>query len=189
MVYQTYWGFIYWNATTHEQLGPPANLVTEETDTEGGKFLSQIVLGSLLATIPLQFVVLKEHVDILMHIHHAAMLLMASISLGILSPDKIPIAARYAPFFFGVIELSSIPLVFVDIFHPHKHPEWNAFAKQHTFLTQLNEISRILFAVLYISLRMIYFPKVVFQQVLPDCWNKLQYPENDAYRPYLWTTL
>lgn len=189
MVYQTYWGFVYWNATTHEERGPPANLVVEETDVEGGKYLCQIVLGSLLAIIPMQILLMRETTDLLMHMHHAGMWWVGSISLGLLSPDKSPIGARYAPFFFGVIELSSIPLVLVDIFHPHKQPEWHAFAASHPTIMKINEINRILFAILYNCLRVFYFPKVTFQQVVPDMWNKLQYAENDAYKTQLWTIL
>jgi hypothetical protein len=51
--------------------------------------------------------------DPIMHVHHIGFFIVATIALGMYS-NGIPIGSAYAPFFFGVIELSSIPLTIVD---------------------------------------------------------------------------
>lgn len=180
MVYQTYYGFRYW--TQAEYSNPPSKLVEDEKDLFlGGVLMSRVVLGALLHDIPAGFA--SGSVDTMMHVHHFGMFLVASISLGLWAPDgDVPVFARYAPFFFGVIEISSIPLVFVDMFHPHKQPEWHQYHLGSSFLQTLNEICRNSFAVLYILARLFYFPKVVFGQLLPDAYLKWSQPENTEHR-------
>ena len=51
--------------------------------------------------------------DPIMHLHHIGFFVVATIALGVFS-HGVPVGSAYAPFFFGVIELSSIPLVIVD---------------------------------------------------------------------------
>jgi len=189
MVYQTYVGFLLWHGSKEYSWteNPPTNLVVDEmAKFQGGRFMSQLVVGSLLQDIPVG--ILSGSVDLMMHVHHIGMLLVSMIGLGYFSPilehhnyALVPIMARYAPFFFGVIELSSIPLSIVDMFHPHKQPEWHRYHLQHKWLCVLNEISRYSFAVLYILVRMIYFPYVITQQMIPDCWRKLNFGEEMTF--------
>ena len=74
--------------------------------------------------------------------------------------------SAYYLFFFGVVELSSIPLAIVDFFHPQKGlPQ---LLEKSTFLKTLNEMSRIVFAVLFMIVRAVYFPYVVIILLLPD---------------------
>jgi TLC domain len=182
MIYQTVYGFVYWSQANYDYTtNPPHILVTEDPyDWEGGLFLSRVVLGGLLQDIPVG--ILTGSVDMLMHWHHLGMFLVATISLGFWSSPTTPLLTRYAPFFFGVIELSSIPLAIVDVFHPQKQPEWHQYHLQHKPLQVLNEVSRTSFAVLYIVMRMLYFPRIIVSQVLPDGWSKLQQEANAPYK-------
>ena len=56
--------------------------------------------------------------DPIMHLHHVGFFVVATIALGVFS-HGVPVGSAYAPFFFGVIELSSIPLVIVDGTYVH----------------------------------------------------------------------
>lgn len=51
--------------------------------------------------------------DPIMHCHHIGFFFVATIALGFYS-EGVPLGSAYAPFFFGVIELSSVPLAIVD---------------------------------------------------------------------------
>jgi hypothetical protein len=55
----------------------------------------------------------KALYDPLVLLHHAGMLACAALSL-------LPYVQYYVPFFGGAIELSSIPLVMIDVFHPKR---------------------------------------------------------------------
>jgi hypothetical protein len=118
--------------------------------------------------------------DVLMHAHHLGMLLITCIVLGLLSfgPSTAgggwPIASCYAPVFLGVIELSSIPLQVVDLFHPKKAPEWCSYMKASPFLSAVNEVARSSFALLFLAVRGVYFPYMIVTTVLPECWTALR---------------
>lgn len=118
--------------------------------------------------------------DFLMHAHHLGMLLITCIVLGLLSfgppadGGGWPVASSYAPVFLGVIELSSIPLQIVDLFHPKKAPGWCDYMKKSPFLSAVNDMARTSFAVLFLAVRGIYFPYVVVTTVLPECWTALR---------------
>lgn len=75
--------------------------------------------------------------------HHVATLLtaMASASHGG------PFFTYYVPFFFGFTELSSVPLVFVDLFRQ--------LPKLGNKFAALNELSRTLFAVSFLTIRVL----------------------------------
>uniref|UniRef100_A0A7S4EU52 TLC domain-containing protein n=2 Tax=Chrysotila carterae TaxID=13221 RepID=A0A7S4EU52_CHRCT len=81
----------------------------------------------------------------------------------------------YGCCFFGVIELSGIPLVVVDLFHP-KHKQWTQLAHSNSAIEAVNNGARALFAALYMLVRAFYFPYVVFTQVLPDAWAVYSLP-------------
>jgi hypothetical protein len=107
--------------------------------------------------------------EIPMILHHIGMFLTAAISMGLLS-HGIPILGYYAPFYFGLIEISSIPLIIVDIYHP-KHKAWNMYLNSQErsgWVMKLNDIARPLFALLFLLVRMIAFPYVSVMGVLRD---------------------
>jgi hypothetical protein len=107
--------------------------------------------------------------DLPMVLHHIGMFTTAAISMGALS-HGIPILGFYGPFYFGLIEISSLPLIAVDIFHP-KHKAWNAYLTSNecpNWVMKVNEIARPLFALLFILLRTIAFPYVSVMGVLKD---------------------
>ncbi|CAB9525360.1 expressed unknown protein [Seminavis robusta] len=184
MVYQTYLGFVYWSQEEYDYgVNPPLAVVEEDVKTskwDGGTFMARLVLGTLLYDIPVG--ALTGSVDVMMHMHHFGMFTVASIAMGIWTQPHAPLYTRYCPFFFGVVELSSIPLTIVDIFHPKKQPEWFQFAQNHPIILQINEIARISFAILYILLRMVYFPRVITRQVVPEALAKLNNPQNEHYK-------
>lgn len=175
LFYQTSKGFQNW--WQDEYHAPFSELVQDEQDMfAGGIFLSQLVLGGLLYDIPAG--ILTGAVDNMMHAHHFGMFLVASVSMGWFNAAGVPQYHRYAPFFFGIIELSSIPLQIVDLFHPRKQPEWHRYHLNVQWLQQLNEVCRIAFAVLYIALRMIWFPLIMATMVWPDTLLKWNHPDN-----------
>jgi TLC domain len=128
--------------------------------------------------------------------HHFAMAAVAALALGAFSPDGQPIVGYYAPFFFGVIEWSSLPLIIVDIFHP-KHKAWHAYLTQSNkpstttttttppppppppeWLHTVNAVARMVFAVLFLLLRTVWFPYVSVFGVLADVWSVRDLPLN-----------
>merc|ERR1711998_250972 len=76
----------------------------------------------------------------------------------------------YVPFFGGVIEISSIPLQIVDIYHPKHFKEW----AETPFGSRMNAIARPSFIVLFLFTRTLYFPYVTLVQVLPDFYHVAQ---------------
>jgi len=115
--------------------------------------------------------------DQLMLFHHLGMFLVASTMSGAYSGGKM-IGYYYACYYFGVIEISSIPLSYVDLFHPkHKYYfEWLNNDKKSAnrpvmkIVHGLNEFSRIAFAIAFLIFRGVYFPYVAFQSTVPDLW-------------------
>ena len=103
--------------------------------------------------------------------HHVGLAILAAICL-------MPYLQHYAPFFVGVIEISSVPLVIVDLFHP-KHFAY--VAASHPFLSAINEAMRLVFALSFLVLRTVYFPVVIFTQAIPDLATQLQFgPDADT---------
>ena len=121
------------------------------------ELLSALLLGELLLwDIPLTCLPsIYSHASMG---HHVGLAALALIALS-------PYLQYYVPFFAGVIEISSIPLQAVDFFHP-KH--FADLLPGHPFLGLVNTVARGLFILSFISLRTLYFPYVVFAQVLPD---------------------
>ena len=70
----------------------------------------------------------------------------------------------YAPFFYGVIEISGIVLSFIDVFHP-KHKPWVDWLQGFPKLSAFNDAMRAVFFILYMVVRAMYFPWVIFSQV------------------------
>jgi hypothetical protein len=144
--------------------------------------------------------------DPIMHCHHIGFFIVATIALGFYS-GGVSLGSAYAPFFFGVIELSSIPLTIVDgksylsleypmqthfltsvpsslkVFHP-KQKAWHTYLSTSKTLEAINELSRVLFAVFYMITRMIYFPYVVATGVVPDSLATIK--EHPEFAGPLW---
>jgi hypothetical protein len=93
--------------------------------------------------------------------HHVGLAALALIALS-------PYLQYYVPFFAGVIEISSIPLQAVDFFHP-KH--FADLLPLHPALGLINTIARAAFILSFIALRTLWFPYVIFFQVLPDLFS------------------
>lgn len=184
MTYLSYLGFQLWFSDEYQQT---RELIQDESSLfPGGVFMSKIVLGQLLYDIPAGLAS-GDAVDAMMHLHHFGMFTVATVAMGLWGaeddgPQLVPHYHRYAPFFFGVIELSSIFLQIVDLFHPRKQPLWYQYHNTVPALQKLNEICRILFALSYIVLRMILFPMVMVTQCLPDSWAKWNQPANQEYK-------
>ena len=122
----------------------------------------------------------------LMIAHHIGMFLVAAVMGGMFSSDGQMIGYYYVPFYFGVIETSSIFLSVVDQFHP-KRKAWYDWLnnRQHDderstavmkFVNQLNDLSRIFFAVSFLVFRGIYFPYTSFFHAIPDLWRAYDNP-------------
>ena len=115
--------------------------------------------------------------EVPMILHHIGMFMTAAISMGILS-NGVPIFAYYAPFYFGIVEISSIPLIIVDIFHP-KHKAWNMYLNSNErsgWIMKLNDTARPLFALLFILVRMVAFPYISIVGVLRDALHVTSLP-------------
>lgn len=107
--------------------------------------------------------------EIPMVLHHIGMFATAAIAMGILS-NGTPLLGFYAPFYFGLIEVSSLPLIVVDIFHP-KHKIWNKYLtseERPPWIKKLNDVSRLVFAFSFLLLRTIAFPYISVFGVLAD---------------------
>jgi hypothetical protein len=71
--------------------------------------LSEFVLGMMFFwDIPVSFFT-RELRQPAMLVHHVLMFVTAAVALGFLSEGR-PLLAYYAPFFFGAVELSSLPV-------------------------------------------------------------------------------
>lgn len=117
-----------------------------------GSYFSKVVIGIMMWDIPVTAITPKLR-NLPMMIHHIAMVATAALSLGAWSGGT-PLFGYYAPFFFGVTEISTIPLVVMDLLKNSDtpSPEWLG----------------PLFALLFLSVRALYFPYVSITRVLPD---------------------
>jgi len=96
----------------------------------------------------------------LMLAHHVGMMSIALMNL-------LGLWQFYAPFFYGVIEVSGVVLSFVDVFHP-KHKSYCDWLATQPRLTAFNDGMRALFFLLYMGVRACYFPWVVFSHIVGD---------------------
>jgi len=121
------------------------------------ELLSALLLGELLLwDIPLTCLPsIYSHATMG---HHLGLAVLALLAL-------MPYLQHYVPFFAGMIEISSIPLQAVDFFHP-KH--FADLLPAHPALGLINTGARAGFILSFIALRTLYFPYVIFFQVLPD---------------------
>ena len=140
----------------------------ERVDAVQNLYLSEFVFGMMFFWDLPTSLLSKELRDVPMVLHHVGMVLVSAVAMGVLSDGR-PLLGYYAPFFFGLIEVSSVPLVLVDMFHP-KHKEWSAYLQSEAspFLHQMNETCRIVFAASFLALRALYFPFETVMGVVPD---------------------
>lgn len=102
MIIQTILGFKYFTEPSLTTLN------------EDGLFLSRLAMGlMMLWDLPVGFVS-DGMGDPIMIVHHICFFVVSAITLGYFSPDGSYIGSAYSPFFFGFVELSSIPLAIVD---------------------------------------------------------------------------
>jgi hypothetical protein len=115
--------------------------------------------------------------DPFMLVHHVAMFLVAYTMSGGFCAGGNMIGYYYAPFYFGVIEFSSIPLTYVNVFHPKikYYHEWTLEEQRNKRLESFrrlvikaNAFARVSFAASFLALRGMYFPYVSFAMTLPD---------------------
>eukprot|EP00316_Scyphosphaera_apsteinii_P009911 CAMPEP_0119322312 /NCGR_PEP_ID=MMETSP1333-20130426/57806_1 /TAXON_ID=418940 /ORGANISM="Scyphosphaera apsteinii, Strain RCC1455" /LENGTH=256 /DNA_ID=CAMNT_0007329507 /DNA_START=16 /DNA_END=786 /DNA_ORIENTATION=+ len=81
-------------------------------------------------------------------IHHLSALLVAALGVGFVYLHY------YAPFYMGFVELSSVPLCIMDCF--------KEFPALKQLFPELNEMARVVFAVLFLAVRVCYWPVVSF---------------------------
>jgi TLC domain len=113
--------------------------------------------------------------DSLMLLHHVGMMLCAGVTMGIFSEEGQPLGSYYAPFFFGVVEFSTIFLTIVDLFHP-KNKEWHGWLEESkspaaSAARVLNDVFRPVFAVSFLLVRCVLFPYIMVTTCLPDFWK------------------
>lgn len=86
------------------------------------------------------------------YVHHSLVLILAN--FGLMYDENTWFMLYYGVFFFGVSELSSIPLGFVDMFRGNKQLA-EAYPK-------LNDNFRTAFALAFLSVRIAYWPFVMY---------------------------
>eukprot|EP00948_MAST-09A_sp_MAST-9A-sp1_P001224 g1224.t1 len=127
------------------------------------RYLASMSFGMLLAwDIPCSLGLVKSMTDDkLMLGHHIVMCFVAYVGM-----TSFP--SYYFLFFLGLTEISSIPLVIMNIFHPNRFKELLDHSK---FLSIVNEIVRVLFAIMFLITRALYFPYVFVGSTLPDLYD------------------
>lgn len=146
-----------------------------------GVDMGRIVWGMMIFwDIPISFICPSLQ-DPLMMMHHFGMCFVSGVGIGIFS--NVCIGSYYAPFFFGVIEISSVCLAVVDLFHP-KNEAWFAWVNSSTSVAgnlarQVNEASRVLFAIFYLIVRCGLFPYVIFSTCLLDFYQAAMLPDEN----------
>jgi len=163
MGFLTYNGLREWFSKEDHGLTPVDRILGPHPEPD----LSLIVMIVMLYwDIPTGLVV-KSLREPAMVAHHVAMFLTATLALGVWSGGH-PLLGYYAAYYFGVIEVSSIPLIFVDLFHPKRRAWFEYLKNAPPSLHSLNEFNRVCFAVLFLLVRALSFPYVSFCSVIPD---------------------
>lgn len=192
--FQHVWTYDYFAITATDSgtaTGTDSDVVLAAlTFVPAGYDIAQYAMGALLCwDIPSSIVGGSGPTDLMMHLHHIGMVLVTACVLGLVgsssgSSDGV-VGTHVAPIFLGAIELSSIPLQIVDLFHPSKSPHWNEYANASnkssttffpTLCSAVNEISRILFALLFLLVRGLYFPYMIVTIAAPDFYAEGSLP-------------
>jgi len=162
-LYVSYIGCTAWLAST--ALTPAERILGEDA---AGLHLAQLQLAILLFwDIPTGLAV-KSLRDPVMLCHHVGFALTA---LAVTQTCN----TYYALCFFGVVELSSIPLCFADVFHP-RQKEFSAWLESAPLTRAFNDAVRGVFVLSYMLVRGLYFPYVVWGCYAPDMHALLQLP-------------
>ena len=143
------------------------------------RWLAAITFGQMVAwDIPCGFgLVPSMSGDKIMVGHHVIMAFVAWVGMYSLP-------SYYYLFFFGFCELSSIPLVFVDFFHPKRFAQ---LAEESALLKTFNEVNRLVFAGLFIAVRACYFPYVYATMLIPDILDVYTTPSGQTNAALLWS--
>lgn len=144
--------YLVWQGTVEWFFGNNSNDDTAQDRILQASKFCDYVLGIMSWDIPITILTPNLRSWPMM-IHHVAMVITAALSLGIWSDGK-ELFGYYAPFFFGVTEISTLPLVAMDLLESKglASPTWLGLS----------------FAVLFLSVRALYFPFVSVTRVLPD---------------------
>ena len=163
-VYTAYYGCAHFFA---ESPATPSARVLQHN--AAGYFLAQLQIAVLvLWDIPtgLFVQVLREPI---MLAHHVGFVIAAAY----VATQNVN--SYYALCFFGVVEVSSVPLCFADAFHP-KHKEYSAWLETAPVCRAFNEVVRSAFVAVYLAVRGVYFPYVVWGRYVPDMLELLALP-------------
>jgi len=178
MVMLTYFGFAGWffgsevHSATDRIFGTTADNTNDLLLAIGSGAILLWDIPTGFASPPLR--------DVVMWLHHIGMFLVASTMAGAYCEGNQTVGRYYAPFFFGVIECSSVFLSFMDIFHPkfvHYYNWLNSMDESRRtkkILHNCNEMCRVAFAITYLIFRGAYFPYVAFRGVIPDLQEAYQ---------------
>eukprot|EP00977_Amphora_coffeiformis_P007485 scaffold1640_cov161-Amphora_coffeaeformis.AAC.8 len=183
MIYLTYHGFTAW-FTEQNELAAQGMEGRMFGLSPRGHDMCAVVWGMMVFwDIPTSFVVPALQ-DPLMLIHHLGMCYVSGIGLGLFS-DGYPVATYYSTFFFGVVELSSVFLTIVDVFHP-KNADWHEWLNTSKTLVgdiarKFNEVSRVLFAVFFLLTRCVGFPYIMATTFLMDFWTAANLPDEERH--------
>ena len=141
--------------------------------SSAGRWLAAVIVGTFsMWDIPTSFMVKElRKPDVI--IHHIVMLITAAIGSTVLP-------MHYLLYYFGVSELSSIPLVVYD--QVQQWLKWNVFSKSTTekLKEKVEPILGVLTAICFTLVRAISFPKVTLFSFVPDCITVLAAPSSDG---------
>jgi len=145
----------------------------------GGNKVSQTLCEFAAAQIlfwELPVMLLSKRKEPVMLLHHIFTFAMAIIGMD---GEGTPRCGYYGVFLYGVIEISSVPLNLVTVFKPGNLHE---LIEISPFCATLNSIARVSFALLFLWLRCLLFPRMILLQILPDCYHLLSTrPELPAF--------
>jgi hypothetical protein len=166
LLYMSGVGLSKWCRTATPSTAEERILGTDAT----GRLLAEVTVGMLLFWDIPSTVLVKELGNPVMFVHH---IVMAAIAYVATSVGR-QMLGYYAIYAFGVSEVSSVPLVFVDLLHPKY--EIGKLAEESTFWSTVNGVARVTFVVLFLLNRALYCQYVALTGILPDVQSLLADP-------------
>jgi hypothetical protein len=144
--------YLVWQGISEWFFREAGGITTSQDRVLQGSYFADIEIGIMLWDVPVTAITPQLR-NWPMMIHHVALVVTAALSLGVWS-NGTPLFGFYAPFFFGATEISTLPLVVMDLLKAHdlSSPDWLG----------------LLFAFLFLTIRALYFPYVSFTHVFPD---------------------
>ncbi|KAJ8608249.1 hypothetical protein CTAYLR_009482 [Chrysophaeum taylorii] len=118
---------------------------------ETGSHLMHVVLGEIVLWDTPTGLAVRSLRQPAMIAHHVVMGILAYMGV------RHSFCPYYSMVFFGLIELSSVPLALVDLTHP-RHRAWVDYVKGKPVLEAVQLLSRALFALLYFVVRLGVYP-------------------------------